>query len=255
MAAAPQTDTLVELLSAGALVTVVTGAGVSAASNVPTFRGDGGLWRRQRPEELATARAFAADPAMVWEWYDWRRGLVAACQPNVGHEVLAAWSQRWSGFTLVTQNVDGLHERAGTKGVVRFHGSLWEVQCWSACRASPARWWDERVPLEPLPPACPHCDGILRPGVVWFGEAIDGLVLERSSKAAASCDVFLVVGTSSLVHPAAALIDLARRGGAYTVEINPEATPVTSRVDLALSEPAELALDRLEQLLAARGGA
>ena len=229
-------------------VTVLTGAGVSAASGVPTFRGPGGLWKDFRPEELATPEAFARDPKTVWEWYDWRRQLVARCRPNRAHEVLAAWSRRLSGFMLVTQNVDGLHERAGTENVIRFHGSIWEVSCWQSCAASPGRWRDDMVPFRELPPACPHCGGWLRPGVVWFGEAIPADALEESSRAL-DCDICLVAGTSSVVYPAAGLAAEARRRGAFTAEINPEATPASTEVDLAIAGRAEEVLDRIERLL------
>ncbi len=176
-----------------ARLTVVTGAGVSAASGIPTFRGPGGLWRQFRPEELATPEAFARDPKLVWEWYAWRRELVARARPNRAHEVLAAWSRRFPTFRLVTQNVDGLHERAGTENVIRFHGSLWEVSCWERCAASPRRWPDETVSFPELPPRCPHCGGLVRPGVVWFGEPIDPDVL-AAADAALDCDVCLAVG-------------------------------------------------------------
>jgi NAD-dependent deacetylase len=207
-------------LRAASRVTVVTGAGVSAASGVPTFRGEDGLWSNFRVEELATPEAFARDPRLVWEWYGWRRRLIAACEPNRAHEVLAEWSRRYPKFTLITQNVDGLHERAGTENVVRFHGSLWEISCWQRCSASPVRWRDETVPFPSLPPLCPYCGGLARPGVVWFGEAIDPGILGESL-AATDCDVCLVVGTSSVVHPAAGLADEARRRGAFAIEINP----------------------------------
>ena len=161
-------------------ITILTGAGVSAASGVPTFRGPQGLWRNHAPDKLATPDAFRSDPKLVWEWYDWRRQLIARCAPNAAHTVLAAWSRRYPGYTLLTQNVDGLHEHAGTENVVRFHGSIWEVLCWQRCAGSPARWRDDRVPLPQLPPPCPHCGGLLRPGVVWFGESIDPVILARS---------------------------------------------------------------------------
>ena len=132
--------------------------------------------------------------------------------PNRGHEVLAEWSRRYPNFTLITQNVDGLHERAGTKNVIRFHGSIWEVKCWNKCPSSPARWWDETAPLARIPPECPHCGGLLRPGVVWFGEGIDPDVIRRSSEALA-CDIFFTIGTSSTVYPAASLIHEAKRAG------------------------------------------
>jgi len=229
-------------------ITVVTGAGVSAASGVPTFRGAGGLWKSHRPEELATPEAFDRDPLLVWEWYAWRRELVAKARPNRAHEVLAAWSRRYPEFRLVTQNVDGLHERAGTRNVVRFHGSIWELSCWRSCGASPGRWRDDTTPLPAIPPPCPHCGGLARPGVVWFGEAIDPAVLEESL-AALDCDVCLVVGTSAVVYPAAGLADEARRRGAYTIEINPEATDATPRFDLAIAGRAEEVLDEIERAL------
>jgi len=218
----------------------VTGAGVSAASGVPTFRGPGGLWRHFRPEQLATPEAFRRDPALVWEWYDWRRGLIAACAPNAAHEAIARWS-RSPGFTLVTQNVDGLHERAGTANVVRYHGSIWTLKCAAVCGAPD--WEDRRVPIDPLPPRCPSCGAYARPGVVWFGEAIPPEAA-RAAAAATACDVFLSIGTSSVVYPAAALVAEARACGAFTVEINPETTGAA--VDLAIAMPAETALPLLK---------
>jgi NAD-dependent deacetylase len=228
---------------------VLTGAGVSAASGVPTFRGEDGLWSNFRVEELATPEAFARDPRLVWEWYDWRRKLIAACAPNRAHEVLAGWSRRYPNFHLITQNVDGLHERAGTGNVVRFHGSLWELSCWQGCSGAPDRWRDETASFASLPPGCPHCGGLARPAVVWFGEAIDPDVLERSL-AATDCDVFLVVGTSSIVYPAAGLADESRRRGALTIEINPEPTEAASRFDVVIRGKAEEALDELDRRIA-----
>ncbi|HEY6147749.1 MAG TPA: NAD-dependent deacylase [Thermoanaerobaculia bacterium] len=229
-------------------ITVLTGAGVSAASGIPTFRGPGGLWRNFKPEELATPEAFARDPALVWEWYAWRRELVAKAKPNRAHEVLAAWSRRLRGLTVITQNVDGLHERAGTENVVRYHGSLWELQCWERCAKAPPSWRDDSASFARLPPACPHCGGLARPGVVWFGEPIPASAL-RASAAATDCDVFLAIGTSSLVYPAAALAEEAAARGAFTAEINPKATAASAEVDLALPAPAEIVLDRIDSLL------
>ncbi|HEX4438496.1 MAG TPA: NAD-dependent deacylase [Thermoanaerobaculia bacterium] len=238
---------LSERLRRASRVTVITGAGVSAASGIPTFRGPEGIWRNFRPERLATAEAFAEDPGLVWEWYAWRRGLVARAKPNRAHDVLAGWSRRFARFTLVTQNVDGLHERAGTRGVVRFHGSLWELRCWNRCAASPASWPDESE-LAELPPRCPHCGGLARPGVVWFGEPIPPHALAAAS-AALDCDVAIAAGTSAVVYPAAGLIGEAASRGAFTAEVNPEATPASSGVDLAIAGNAEEVLDRLEGLL------
>jgi NAD-dependent deacetylase len=242
-------DGLAATLASAARVTVMTGSGVSAASGIPTFRGADGLWKTYRAEQLATPEAFEANPGLVWEWYDWRRRLIAAAAPNRAHEVLAAWQQRFKAFQLITQNVDGLHERAGSAGVIRLHGSIWEVGCGSRCRPSP-RWWpDERVPMEPLPPPCPHCGGLLRPGVVWYGEPLDIDALEAAADAATTCDVFLAVGTSALVYPAAGFLLAARDAGARTVEINPEATPQTGLVDLSVRLRAEEALDALDRRL------
>jgi NAD-dependent deacetylase len=237
-------------------VTVLTGAGVSAASGVPTFRGAGGLWREFRAEDLATPGAFARDPRLVWEWYAWRRELIAACVPNAAHEVIAAWSQRWPfdgaqggpACRVVTQNVDDLHLKAGTRDLVRLHGSIWELSCLHACRGGERRWRDERIPLPALPPECPACGGLARPAVVWFGEGLDPADLRAASEATA-CDVFFTVGTSSLVYPAAGLVHDARRRGAYTVEINPEDTESSGLVDAAVREPAERVLPALEQML------
>jgi NAD-dependent deacetylase len=237
------TEELITRLRSARAVTVLTGAGVSSASGIPTFRGEDGLWRKYRAEDLATPEAFAMDPKLVWEWYDWRRTLIAGCSPNAAHQVLAKWSTR-PGFTLVTQNVDGLHERAGTANVIRFHGSIWELRCAAECGAAP--WEDRSAPLSSLPPACPSCGGIARPGVVWFGENIDPDVLERASAAAARADVFLSVGTSSQVFPAAGLLHHAKRHGAFTVEINPGATDISRVVDLPIAAPAEDALSMLD---------
>jgi len=224
-------------------VTIMTGAGVSAASGVPTFRGPGGLWRSFRPEELATPEAFRRDPRLVWEWYDWRRGVIAECDPNTAHRTIASWTQR-AGCTLITQNVDGLHERAGARDVVRFHGSIWDLRCAEGCREAPPVWEDRTVPLEVLPPRCAWCGGLARPAVVWFGEPMDPAVLTRCQRATA-CDLFLSIGTSSVVYPAAALVHAAKAAGAFTVEINPEATGASAEVDLAIALPAEEALARL----------
>jgi NAD-dependent deacetylase len=245
-------DRLAGYLTPDARVTVLTGAGVSAASGVPTFRGPDGLWKQYRPEQLATPDAFARDPRLVWEWYDWRRQRIAACRPNGAHDVLATWSARYPGFTLITQNVDGLHERAGTRHVLRIHGSIWEVSCWSRCVGSRPRWPDDTVPLREIPPHCSHCDGLIRPGVVWFGEAIDPEIMKRCLEST-RCDVFLTVGTSAVVYPAASLVQEAKSRGAYTAEINLEATPASSFVDDALHGPAETILAEIEERLRRRG--
>jgi NAD-dependent deacetylase len=201
---------------------VVTGAGISAESGVPTFRGAQGLWREYRPEDLATPEAFARDPGLVWEWYNWRRGLIAPLKPNAAHHAVAALEARGRDFLLATQNVDGLHAAAGSRRLVELHGTLWRLRCTSCPRIEE----DRRSPLPELPPRC-ACGGILRPDVVWFGEVLPADAVQRAFDAARRADVVLVVGTSSVVYPAASLPDVARQAGAYVVEVNPEPTPLT----------------------------
>jgi NAD-dependent deacetylase len=245
MSQAAVLDRLAEVLGAATRVTVLTGSGVSAASGIPTFRGTHGLWRTYRAEHLATPEAFAADPRLVWEWYDWRRQLIAAAAPNRAHEVLAAWQRRFANYRVITQNVDGLHERAGLTGLIRLHGSIWEVGCAGRCRPTPRRWSDHRVPMSPLPPSCPYCGGLLRPAVVWYGEPLDRNALAAAAEASTDCDLFLTVGTSAVVYPAAGFMFAARDAGVLTVEINPDETPQSGAVDVIVRMPAEEALDAL----------
>jgi NAD-dependent deacetylase len=225
-------------------VTVMTGAGVSAASGVPTFRGSGGLWRSYDPMTLATPQAFHKDPALVWEWYDWRRQLIAAAQPNPAHHVLAEWSRTRPGFTLITQNVDGLHERAGTERVLRLHGSIWEVRCTGRCGS--ATRVDERAPIPSteLPPRC-SCGAIMRPGVVWFGEPLDPGIVAAAARATEQCGLFIAIGTSAAVYPAAGFIHEARANGAIVAEINPDATEASEAVDISIRGKAEEVLPAL----------
>ncbi len=219
------------LLAGPGPVCVLTGAGVSAESGVPTFRGPEGLWKSFRPEDLATPEAFARDPGLVWEWYSWRRGRVAACRPNPAHESLAALARRRGDVTLATQNVDGLHALAGSPGVLELHGNLFRVRCMRCrFRAEQAR---EALP-PPWPPPCPGCRGALRPDIVWFGEALPIEELSSATAAARACRVFLVVGTSGAVHPAAGLAFEAKFRGAAVVEVNPEATPLSEEADVVL---------------------
>ncbi|MBI3048485.1 MAG: NAD-dependent deacylase [Acidobacteria bacterium] len=239
---------LAERIRAARRLTILTGAGVSAASGVPTFRGQDGLWRHYRAEDLATPEAFGRNPRLVWEWYAWRREKIAGCRPNAAHEVIAAWSQVFPACRVVTQNVDDLHVRAGTRNLTRIHGSLWELSCWDGCAKGAAGWRDERVPLRELPPRCPHCGGLARPAVVWFGEALVGENL-RAALEATACDVFLTIGTSAIVYPAAGLVHDARRQGAFTAEINLEATPASGTVDLAVHGGAEVVLPRVAERL------
>ncbi|QDT38893.1 SIR2 family NAD-dependent protein deacylase [Stratiformator vulcanicus] len=232
-------------ISSAGFVAILTGAGVSAPSGVPTFRDPGGLWRNYRPEDLATPEAFARDPKLVWEWYELRRAGIAKCLPNAAHRVIAEWQRTRPNVTLITQNVDGLHEAAGSDDIVRLHGSLWLIRCSTGCSAER---WDRTVPLPELPPRCANCGAFERPGVVWFGERLNEESLHRAATAC-EADVFLSIGTSSLVSPAAYLLPRAKELGAYTIEINPEATGHKSTVDLAMPESADTALSAINDLL------
>lgn len=232
-----------EALTAARRVAVLSGAGISAESGVPTFRGPGGLWNNHRPEELATPQAFARDPELVWRWYNWRRGLIAGCRPNPAHHALAALEQGGGDLTLITQNVDGLHRLAGSRNLLEIHGCIWRVRC-TAC----SHIREDRDPDLPVPPACPECGGLLRPDVVWFGESLDPALLERAWRAAERAEVMLVVGTSAVVQPAASLADVAKRAGAVVIEVNLEPTPNTGRVDISLLGPAGAILPRLVEL-------
>lgn len=231
-----------QIVGAARRLVALTGAGVSAESGVPTFRGEEGLWRSFRAEDLATPGAFARDPALVWEWYDWRRSVIARAQPNAAHLALAA-----AKLTLITQNVDGLHDLAGSRGVVKLHGDIWTLRC-QACQRS---WEDRRPSLPQLPPAC-ECGGMARPGVVWFGEGLPAEQWRAAEEAAESCDVLLVIGTSAVVYPAASLVPLARRAGAAVIEINVAGTAVSGIAHHSLRGTAA---EIVPQLLAPQGAA
>ena len=232
------------MLRAANRITILTGAGVSAASGIPTFRGADGMWRKVRAETLATTDAFENDPKLVWEWYDWRRGMIRQAVPNAAHEVLARWTREQPGVTLITQNVDGLHERAGSERLIRLHGSIWHLRCWQRCAEGRRDWLDETAPLPTLPPRCPYCNGLARPGVVWFGESLDPAIVESATNAT-DCDLFLTIGTSAVVYPAAGLLQHAKRRGAATIEINSEATGASQLVDVAIRGRAEEVLPAL----------
>lgn len=221
-------------------IVVLTGAGISAESGVPTFRGDGGMWRNFRAEDLATPEAFERDPKLVWEWYDWRRQLIAGVQPNAGHKALSRLEQAKSEFTLVTQNVDGLHDRAGSYRVLKLHGDIWRLRC-TECGAD---WPERRAPLPKLPPKC-RCGALARPGVVWFGEALPPGIMLEAQHATESAEVLLVVGTSAVVYPAASLIPFAKKAGARIVEVNTDETTATPMADASFRAPAGEVLPRL----------
>ncbi|RYZ08431.1 MAG: NAD-dependent deacylase [Myxococcales bacterium] len=238
-------EPLLQRLAEARHVVALTGAGISAESGVPTFRdAQTGLWARYRAEELATPAAFLAEPRLVWDWYAWRRSLTRRAQPNAGHAALVQLERLLPRLTLITQNVDGLHARAGSRNVLELHGNLDTTLCFDEGTVVTEYTDDGRTP-----PRCPRCGGLLRPGVVWFGESLPKATLEQAEVAAASCDVLLSVGTSSLVHPAAGLPLAAKRHGAVLLEVNPTATPLTPHVDAALSGPAGLLLPELARQL------
>ncbi len=232
---------LVKALRDAHHVVALTGAGISAESGVPTFReAQTGLWARYRPEDLATPQAFRNDPRLVWEWYTWRRKLVAQAEPNPGHLALAKMEQHSSIFTLITQNVDGLHQKAGSGSrspVIELHGNIQRTKCFEDNQ--PVDQWAED---EHIPPLCPRCGGFLRPDVVWFGEALLADALQAAWEAAQSCEIFFSIGTSGLVEPAASLPYLALQCGASVVEINPNETPLTRRATYVLKSPSGKAL-------------
>ncbi|MBI3068476.1 MAG: NAD-dependent deacylase [Betaproteobacteria bacterium] len=204
-------------------VAVLTGAGISAESGVPTFRdAQTGLWARYRPEELATPEAYTRNPRMVWEWYEWRRSLVARARPNAGHYALAALEARVPQFMLITQNVDGLHHESGSRNVLELHGNIRRNKCFE--HNHPVERWQD---TGEVPPRCPQCGGRLRPDVVWFGEMLPEAELARALATVGRCDVFLSVGTSTVVEPAASMPFAALRFGAVVVEINPTETPLS----------------------------
>jgi NAD-dependent deacetylase len=228
------------LLRGADRVVALTGAGVSAESGVPTFRGAGGLWKQFRAEDLATPQAFARDPRLVWEWYGWRRDLVRACTPNAAHVALARAASGRAGFRIVTQNVDGLHAAAAdgpNARPIELHGSLFRTRC-TRCDDR----WDDRGSVDATSretlPRCSACGALARPDIVWFGESLEPNVLGAAVEAATRADVCLVVGTSALVHPAAGLADLTRQAGGHVIEVNVADTALTGSATIALRGPA-----------------
>ena len=225
---------------------MLTGAGVSAESGVPTFReAQQGLWAQYDPMELATPDAFQRDPELVWRWYRWRRELVLRAETNAGHRALAELQDLVPRLTLVTQNVDGLHQRAGSRDVIEFHGTIFANRCFARCNRDRVVDCDDATV-----PTCPDCGAPARPGVVWFGEGIPEAALNAAFAAAADCDVFLSVGTSSIVYPAAGLGTIANEAGAMTLEVNPNPTEQSASFTGTLRNNAAVVLPELVELLA-----
>ena len=230
MAEKLETGPLIEVLQGANRVAVLTGSGISAESGIPTFRGEEGLWKKYRPEELATPTAFNQDPKLVWEWYDWRRGIIGEKEPNPGHEVIARWEESFPTVSLITQNIDGLHQKAGSKNIWELHGNIWKLRCTE--EGTVTENYD--TPLKEIPPLCPDCGALLRPHVVWFGEALSSTILQKSIQLSSECDVMFVVGTSAVVQPAASLPFEASEAGAKIVEINLDPTPLSLYVDFSI---------------------
>ena len=239
---------IIQQLLGSKKVAVLTGAGISAESGISTFRGTDGLWDKVDPLKIATPEVFEKDPKFVWEWYEARRRQIAEAEPNRGHEVIAWMEEFFPEATLITQNIDRLHQKAGSRNPIELHGSLWMVRCTGGCGE-----WEDRHELANLPPKCPQCGSLLRPGVVWFGEALPLEPWEEARQAAKECDAFFVIGTSALVYPAAALPEDALMRNRLVLEINPEETPPSARATLSIRSKAGEALELLREKLIENG--
>lgn len=224
----------IEALKLARRVAVLTGAGVSAESGLATFRAADGLWEGHRVEDVATPEAFVRNPLLVWEFYEMRRIQAAAAEPNPAHRAIAKLQERFEDFTLITQNVDGLHQRAGSAGVLEVHGSLWKIEC-RKCGITREDW---QTPLASLPPTCQNCGSIERPAIVWFGEGLPEAVFLKAAEAVDRSDLLLVVGTSAQVYPIAGLIPAARRTGSLVIEVNPEASALSHMAHVEIREKA-----------------
>jgi NAD-dependent deacetylase len=239
------TRRLVERIGRASRLVVLTGSGVSQESGVPTFRGEEGLWKRHRPEELATRQAFESDPRLVWDWYDYRRQIVAEARPNRAHEAIARLESSFPDFRLITQNTDGLHDRAGSSAPTELHGNIWRARCTRERTVFDLL----ESPLSEIPPLCEKCGSFLRPDVVWYGEPLPMKAYEDSHTAASRCDAMLVIGTSAFVHPAASLPLVAKHNGALVVEVNTSYTPISALVDATLLGRAGDVMPELEEML------
>jgi len=227
-------------------VVVLTGAGISAESGIPTFRGPEGYWQKHRPEELATEQAFFHDPKLVWDWYFYRRDLILKSDPNPGHRALVDLEGLLTdSFALITQNVDGLHRRAGSTDPIELHGNLFINRCHYCFAEFP----DAAIDFTEMPPLCPSCEGPVRPGVVWFGESLNEQNLEQAFTKSHQATLFLSVGTSAVVHPAASLPEFAKRGGAKIIEVNPDSTPISYAADYSIRDSSANALPVLVEMI------
>lgn len=231
---------LLERLNSAYSICFLTGAGISAASGVPTFRGSDGLWKKFRPEELANFEVFSKNPELVWEWYNWRRELIRNVRPNLAHYALVDFERVFSEFAIITQNVDDLHRKAGSVKIIELHGNIMRNKC-----AECSRPVSNNIDFSKGIPTCPECGGLIRPNVVWFGEMLPDGAIRQAQDAAMRSEVMFSVGTSALVEPAASLPFMAKGNGAYVVEINLETTSLTDSADEFLRGPADVILPQL----------
>jgi NAD-dependent deacetylase len=238
-----QLNAAAELIQTAEHLIALTGAGISKESNVPTFRGKDGLWKQYNAMDLATPQAFSQHPQLVWEWYTWRQNLIAECEPNPAHYTLAKWEHSGLLKTLITQNVDGLHRKAGSMQILEVHGNLWTLKCTNCPYHSRLSH-----PAQGIPP-CPECNSNLRPDVVWFGESLPSTIMNQVFIELQTADIILVIGTSALVQPAASFPLVVKRNGGHILEVNVEETPLTSVADIHLAGKAGEVLPKLDMLL------
>jgi len=237
--------TIITKLRSAQQIVILSGAGTSAESGVPTFRdAQTGLWEKYKPEDLATPEAFANDPQMIWKWYQWRRQLIAKVNPNAGHRAITKLQENLKAVSVITQNVDGLHQIAGSTDVIEFHGNIRHNKC-LACDVSESNSDNDTLII----PICPQCKNYLRPGVVWFGEGIPEQASRQSIKLSEKAEVFFSIGTSSQVYPAAGLVEIARQNDAMIIEVNPNSTPLSSSADYVFAEASGSFLPRLVDAL------
>ncbi|MEO0597741.1 MAG: NAD-dependent deacylase [Chloroflexota bacterium] len=237
------------------MITVFTGAGVSKESGVPTFRDAmEGLWAKYNPQELATPIAFMGNPKLVWDWYEWRRELVGGVAPNPGHHALAELHKFKEQVFVITQNIDDLHEQAGSKNIVHLHGNIATHKCFDNCQGIPTLIDISTLEYDKSagPPDCPHCGAHVRPNVVWFGERLSADALYKAQSYSQQCDVMIVVGTSGLVSPAAELPRLAKKNGATIIEVNPDYSMITRFADIKLEAPSGVAMPKVIEVLEER---